>query len=42
VVQDENQQIIGVVETVTDLIEISRARQEAEEALIRLGENGTG
>ena len=38
VVRDENQQIIGVVETVTDLSEISRARQEAEEALIRLGE----
>jgi len=38
VVQDENQQIIGVVETVTDLSEISLARQEAEEALIRLGE----
>jgi PAS domain S-box-containing protein len=38
VVRDENQQIIGVVETVTDLSEITRARQEAEEALIRLGE----
>jgi len=38
VVRDPNQQIIGVVETVTDLSEISRARQEAEEALIRLGE----
>jgi two-component system response regulator HydG len=38
VVRDENQLIIGVVETVTDLTEISRARQEAEEALIRLGE----
>ena len=38
VVRDENQRIIGVVETVTDLSEISRARQEAEEALIRLGE----
>jgi PAS domain S-box-containing protein len=38
VVRDRNQQIIGVVETVTDLSEISRARQEAEEALIRLGE----
>jgi len=38
VVQDENQQIIGVVETVTDLSEISLARQEAEQALIRLGE----
>jgi PAS domain S-box-containing protein len=38
VVQDENQQIIGVVETVTDLSDISRARQQAEEALIRLGE----
>ena len=38
VVRDQNQQIIGVVETVTDLSEISQARQEAEEALIRLGE----
>jgi two-component system response regulator HydG len=38
VVRDENQKIIGVVETVTDLSEISLARQEAEEALIRLGE----
>ena len=38
VVRDENQRIIGVVETVTDLSEISRARQEAEEALIRLAE----
>jgi PAS domain S-box-containing protein len=38
VVRDPNQQIIGVVETVTDLSEIARARQEAEEALIRLGE----
>jgi len=38
VVRDENQKIIGVVETVTDLSEITRARQEAEEALIRLGE----
>jgi len=38
VVRDENQKIIGVVETVTDLSEISLARQKAEEALIRLGE----
>jgi len=38
VVRDEDQQIIGVVETVTDLSEITRARQKAEEALIRLGE----
>jgi two-component system response regulator HydG len=38
VVRDENQKTIGVVETVTDLSEISLARQEAEEALIRLGE----
>jgi two-component system response regulator HydG len=38
VVRDENHKIIGVVETVTDLSEISLARQEAEEALIRLGE----
>ena len=38
VVRDENEKIIGVVETVTDLSEISLARQEAEQALIRLGE----
>jgi PAS domain S-box-containing protein len=38
VVRDQNEHIIGVVETVTDLSEISRARQKAEEALIRLGE----
>jgi two-component system response regulator HydG len=38
VVRDENQQIIGVVETVTDLSEIFKARQKAEEAMIRLGE----
>jgi two-component system response regulator HydG len=38
VVRDENQKTIGVVETVTDLSEISLARQKAEEALIRLGE----
>jgi len=38
VVRDDHQKIIGVVETVTDLSEISLARQEAEQALIRLGE----
>jgi PAS domain S-box-containing protein len=38
VVRNEKQQMLGVVETVTDLSEITRARQEAEEALIRLGE----
>ena len=38
VVRDENQNIIGVVETVTDLTELNRARQKAEEAALRLGE----
>ncbi len=38
VVKDENGNIIGVVETVTDLTELNRARQKAEEASLRLGE----
>ena len=38
VVTDENNKIIGVVETVTDITELTRARQEAEEATRRLGE----
>lgn len=38
VVRDEKQNIIGVVETVTDLTELNRARQKAEEAALRLGE----
>ena len=38
VVRDENGNIIGVVETVTDLTDLSRARQKAEEAALRLGE----
>ena len=38
VVKDENGRIIGVVETITDLTELNRARQKAEEASLRLGE----
>ena len=38
VVRDEKQNIIGVVETVTDLTELNRARQKADEAALRLGE----
>ncbi len=38
VVRDENERIIGVVETVTDLTELTRARQQAEEAFLKLGE----
>jgi two-component system, NtrC family, response regulator HydG len=38
VVRDEKDRIIGVVETVTDLTELNRARQKAEEAALRLGE----
>jgi PAS domain S-box-containing protein len=38
VVRDENDQIIGVVETVTDLTELIKARRKAEEAIRRLGE----
>lgn len=38
VVRDENGAVIGVVETVTDLTELKRARLEAEEAARRLGE----
>lgn len=38
VVKDEDGIIIGVVETVTDLTELNRARQKAEQAALRLGE----
>ncbi len=38
VVTDGQDKIIGVVETVTDVTELNRARQEAEEAALRLGE----
>jgi two-component system response regulator HydG len=38
VVRDENNSIIGVVETVTDMTELSKARRKIEEAALRLGE----
>jgi len=38
VVRDENDVIIGVVETVTDLSELNKARQKAAEAELRLKE----
>ncbi|MGA9534770.1 MAG: sigma 54-interacting transcriptional regulator [Desulfobacterales bacterium] len=38
VVRDENENIIGVVETVTDMTELSKARRKIEEAALRLGE----
>jgi two-component system response regulator HydG len=38
VVKDEDGIILGVVETVTDLTELNRARQRAEQAALRLGE----
>jgi len=38
VVKDENEDIIGVVETITDLTELKIAKQKAEEAALRLGE----
>lgn len=38
VVRDENNCIIGVVETVTDMTELSKARRKIEEAALRLGE----
>jgi len=37
VVRDENGSILGVVETVTDLTELTKARQKAEEASLKLG-----
>ena len=38
VVRDDHDKVIGVVETVTDLTELNRARKRAEEAFLRLGE----
>jgi two-component system, NtrC family, response regulator HydG len=38
VVRSANGEVIGVVETVTDLTELNRARQKALEAAMRLGE----
>lgn len=38
VVRDETNTIIGVVETVTDMTELSKARRKIEEAALRLGE----
>ncbi len=38
VVKDEAGRILGVVETVTDLTELNRARHRAREAALRLGE----
>ena len=38
VVKDDHDKVIGVVETVTDLSDLDRARKEAREAALRLGE----
>jgi len=38
VVRDENDTVIGIVETVTDMTELNRARRKAEEASLRLAE----
>lgn len=38
VVRDEQGVVIGVVETITDLTELTRARKKAKEAYLRLGE----
>lgn len=38
VVKDDDGKVVGIVETVTDMTELMRARQKAEEAVIRLGE----
>ena len=38
VVKDDDENIIGIVETVTDLTELNQARKKAEEAVLRLGE----
>ena len=37
-VKDDQDNIIGIVETVTDMTELNRARQQAEAAALRLGE----
>ena len=38
VVRGDDENIIGIVETLTDLTELNKARREAEQALLRLGE----
>ncbi len=38
VVKDDDGNILGVVETVTDITELNKARQRAEQAALRLGE----
>ncbi|MGD8846493.1 MAG: sigma 54-interacting transcriptional regulator [Desulfobacteraceae bacterium] len=38
VVRDDQDNIVGVVETITDLTELKRARKRAESAMLRLGE----
>ena len=38
VVKDENGNVLGVVETVTDMTELNQARKKAQEAVMRLGE----
>jgi PAS domain S-box-containing protein len=38
VVKDDEGDVIGIVETVTDMTELINARQQAEEAALRLGE----
>ena len=38
IVKDDHDNIIGIVETVTDMTELNRARQQAESAALRLGE----
>jgi two-component system response regulator HydG len=38
VVKNDDGQVIGIVETVTDMTELMRARKQAEEAVFRLGE----
>jgi len=37
-VTDDQDRVVGVVETITDVTELNRARQKAEEAALRLGE----
>ena len=38
VVKNDDGEVIGIVETVTDMTELMRARKKAEEAILRLGE----